>query len=56
MRAPAPENDGMGCLLTSAGCRFRVWAPNASAVQVILNDPKTGPTFDLAPEPGTGNW
>jgi len=56
MRAPAPENDGMGCLLASTGCRFRVWAPNASAVQVILNDPKTGPTFNLAPEPGTGNW
>jgi 1,4-alpha-glucan branching enzyme len=56
MRAPAPENDGMGCLLTSAGCRLRVWAPNASAVQVILNDPNTGATFDLAPEPGTGNW
>jgi 1,4-alpha-glucan branching enzyme len=56
MRAPAPENDGMGCLLSNTGCRFRVWAPNASAVQVILDDPKTGPTWDLAPEPGTGNW
>ncbi len=56
MRAPAPENDGMGCLLTGAECRFRVWAPNASAVQVIFNDPMTGPAFDLASEPGTGNW
>ncbi|MGA9060716.1 MAG: alpha-amylase family glycosyl hydrolase [Terracidiphilus sp.] len=56
MRAPAPNNDGMGSLPGSAGCRFRVWSPNANAVQVILNDAATGPTFNLASEPGTGNW
>lgn len=56
MRAPAPNNDGMGSLPSDQGCRFRVWAPNAQSVQVILNDAQKGPTFDLAPEPGTGNW
>ncbi len=56
MRAPAPNNDGMGSLPSDQGCRFRVWAPNAEAVQVILNDAQTGPTYDLASEPGTGNW
>jgi len=56
MRAPAPNNDGMGSLPSDQGCRFRVWAPNAQRVQVILNDAQNGPTLDLAPEPGTGNW
>ena len=56
MRAPAPNNDGMGSLPSDQGCRFRVWAPNAQKVQVILNDAQNGPAFDLAPEPGTGNW
>jgi 1,4-alpha-glucan branching enzyme len=56
MRAPAPNNDGMGCLLTGSGCRFRVWTPNASAVQVILFDSPAGSACNLASEPGTGNW
>jgi 1,4-alpha-glucan branching enzyme len=56
MRAPAPNNDGMGSLLTAQGCRFRVWAPNAVRVQLVLNDPSAPPVCDLAAEPGTGNW
>ena len=56
MRAPAQENDGMGSLLTGEGCRFRVWAPNAQRVQLVLDDVKNEPVGDLAPEPGTGNW
>ena len=56
MRAPAPNNDGMGSLPSGQGCRFRVWTPNARRVQVILNDAQHGPAFDLASEPGTGNW
>lgn len=57
MRVPDPSNDGMGSLLDPAsGCRFRVWAPNASRVQVVLNNIANPPAFDLGPEPGTGNW
>ena len=26
----------MGCLLTDQGCRFRVWAPNAQSLQVVI--------------------
>jgi 1,4-alpha-glucan branching enzyme len=56
MRIPAPSNDGMGSLLEPTGCRFRVWAPNASRVQVVLDSIANTPAFDLGPEPGTGNW
>jgi len=56
MRVPSPLNDGMGSLLTPAGCRFRVWAPNANRVQVVLDSIANPPAFDLGPEPGTGNW
>lgn len=57
MRAPSPSNDGMGCLLLSDGtARFRVWAPNASRVQVEIDYPSGIETLDLAVEPGTGNW
>jgi len=57
MRAPAPNNDGMGCLLLPDNtARFRVWAPNASAVQVIIDYPAGAQTVSLASEPGTGNW
>jgi 1,4-alpha-glucan branching enzyme len=56
MRAPSPNDDGMGSLLIGGTCRFRVWAPNASRVQVVLNAPATGPTFDLASEGSSGNW
>ncbi len=56
MRAPAPGNDGMGSLMAGDACRFRVWAPNAQRVQLILNDIGAQPIGDLAAEPGTGNW
>jgi 1,4-alpha-glucan branching enzyme len=46
----------MGSLLTASGCRFRVWAPNASRVQVVLDNIGNPPGFDLGAEPGTGNW
>lgn len=55
-RAPSPVNDGMGSLLSGGLCRFRVWAPNAAAVQVVLDDPQKGKRYDLAAEPETGNW
>jgi 1,4-alpha-glucan branching enzyme len=56
MRAPAPENDGMGSLPSGQGCRFRVWAPNAQRVQLVLDNAANQPVGDLAAEPGTGNW
>ena len=34
MRAPA-VTPGIGSLLLEEGCRFRVWAPNTTLVQVI---------------------
>jgi len=46
----------MGSLPGPTGCRFRVWAPNASRVQVVLDSFQNPPAFDLGPEPGTGNW
>jgi 1,4-alpha-glucan branching enzyme len=46
----------MGSLPGPTGCRFRVWAPNASRVQVVLDSFGNAPAFDLGPEPGTGNW
>lgn len=55
MRAPAPANDGMGMLLANGTCRFRVWAPNASLVQVVLGSPSATP-INLAPEGSSGNW
>jgi 1,4-alpha-glucan branching enzyme len=57
MNAPSQKNDGMGSLLyPDRTARFRVWAPNASGVQVILDHPVPGTTFALANEPGTPNW
>jgi 1,4-alpha-glucan branching enzyme len=56
MRVPAPLNDGMGSLLEATGCRFRVWAPNASRVQVVLDSITNPAAFDLGAEQGTGNW
>jgi len=56
MRAPAPENDGMGSLFAGNGCRFRLWAPNARRVQLVLGNASNQPAGDLAAEPGTGNW
>ena len=58
MRAPAPNNDGMGSLLYPDGtCRFRVWAPFAQSVQVEgeFTNWKTDP-LSLAPEGTSGNW
>jgi 1,4-alpha-glucan branching enzyme len=59
MRAPSPNNDGMGSLLYADGtARFRVWAPNASRVQLFgdFTGGLAANALDLAPEPGTGNW
>ncbi len=59
MRSPSPNNDGMGSLLYADGtARFRVWAPNASRVQVFgdFTDGLPAHALDLALEPGTGNW
>jgi 1,4-alpha-glucan branching enzyme len=47
----------MGSLLYPDGtARFRVWAPHAAQVEVILDYPVAGTTFALANEPGTPNW
>ena len=61
MRAPAPNNDGMGSLLSPDGttARFRVWAPNAASVQVVIDDESVQGgvrTIGLAAEGTTGNW
>ena len=57
MRAPAPNNDGMGSLLLADNtARFRVWAPNASGVQVLIDYPSGLEVFNLAAEDGTSNW
>lgn len=56
MRAPAPNNDGMRSLLTDGTARFRVWAPNAAAVQVMIDDPGGTRSIGLAAEGTTGNW
>lgn len=58
MRAPAPDNDGMGSLLRPDGsCRFRVWAPFAQRVQVMgdFTNWNSSP-LDLAPDGSSGNW
>lgn len=59
MRSPSPNNDGMGSILYADGtARFRVWAPNASRVQLFGDFTGGSPVgaLDLALEPGTGNW
>ena len=57
MTAPSQRNDGMGSLLSSDGtARFRVWAPFAAQIDVILDHPAAGTTIALANEPGTPNW
>ena len=53
MRAPAPNSDGMGSQIFGSECRFRVWAPNAQRVQLMLNG---APPIDLASEGASGNW
>ena len=54
MRAPSPDNDGMGSLLHPDGtARFRLWAPNARRVQLVLDEGT--PIGDLAAE-GNDNW
>lgn len=57
MSAPSHKNDGMGSLYYPDGTvRFRLWAPHAAQVEVILDHPAPGTTFTLANEPGTPNW
>jgi 1,4-alpha-glucan branching enzyme len=57
MSAPSHKNDGMGSLsYPDNTARFRVWAPNAALVEVILDHPIPGTNFALANEPGTPNW
>jgi 1,4-alpha-glucan branching enzyme len=58
MNAPSQNQDGMGSLLYSNGsARFRVWAPLASGVDVVLWDAAGAPTtYALANENGTPNW
>jgi len=57
VNAPSQKNDGMGSLLYPDNTvRFRLWAPFASSVQVILDYPNPGTTYALANEPRTPNW
>lgn len=58
MTAPSQKQDGMGSLhYPDNTARFRVWAPFASGVNVVLFDPGPGTTtVALANEPGTPNW
>ena len=57
MNVPSQKHDGMGSLLYPDNtARFRLWAPFASDVQVILDHPLPGTTFALGNEPGTPNW
>ena len=58
MNAPSQKNDGMGSLYYSGDgtARFRVWAPFAAQVDVILDHPVANTTFALANEAGTPNW
>jgi 1,4-alpha-glucan branching enzyme len=57
MSAPSQKNDGMGSLsYPDSTVRFRLWAPHAALVEVILDHPAPGTTFALANEPGTPNW
>jgi 1,4-alpha-glucan branching enzyme len=57
MGAPSQKYDGMGSLAYSDGTvRFRLWAPHAAQVDVILDYPAAGTTFALANEQGTPNW
>lgn len=57
MNAPSHKNDGMGSLLYADGtARFRLWAPHAAKVELILDHPAPSTIFSLANEPGTPNW
>jgi 1,4-alpha-glucan branching enzyme len=58
MNAPSQNQDGMGSLLYSDGtARFRLWAPSASGVDVVLWDAAGAiTTYALANENGTPNW
>ena len=54
--APALGNDGMGSLFYGNDeCRFRVWAPFADAVEVVLTCPGGDIPITLEREPN-GNW
>jgi 1,4-alpha-glucan branching enzyme len=66
MNAPSVKNFGMGSQLYPSDlsnperldrARFRVWAPNAGKVQVVLDYPKAETAIDLEKEPnGSNNW
>jgi hypothetical protein len=58
VNAPSTKNDGMGSLYYSGDgtARFRVWAPFAAQVDVILDHPVANTIFALAHEAGTPNW
>jgi 1,4-alpha-glucan branching enzyme len=59
-KAPSDPASGMGANLLSdgAGVSFRVWAPNASAVQVLLRatDAEGYQSLDLAADPANGAY
>jgi 1,4-alpha-glucan branching enzyme len=56
-RAPAPNNDGMGCLLFGNDeCRFRVWAPSAEKVELVLLSPGAPDTTIALKREMSGNW
>jgi 1,4-alpha-glucan branching enzyme len=53
------DSTPMGAALTGNGATFRVWAPNAEHVNVVLNagssyQPK--PADELVKNPSTGHW
>ncbi len=58
MNAPSHKNDGMGSLYYPGedAVRFRVWAPFAAQVDVVLDHPTPNTAFALANETGTPNW
>ncbi|SNS41069.1 1,4-alpha-glucan branching enzyme [Granulicella rosea] len=58
MNAPSQKQDGMGSLLYPDGtARFRVWAPSASGIDVVLwNAVGASKSYPLANEIGTPNW
>ena len=58
MGAPSQKLDGMGSLYDASDktSRFRVWAPFAAKIEVILDYPAANTVVALANEPGTPNW
>ena len=60
LKAPSAPSSGMGANLLSdgTGVSFRVWAPNASAVRVLLraSDAESYQSLDLAPDLNNANY